>query len=83
MACARCPYTSRYDILWRDEADPEVLCVMLRCCSGPELRILRGSTVLLSELYKTPDGVSARAAALRGRPQAWVEESSTGESAPF
>lgn len=82
MACARCPYTHRYDILWRDDADPEVICVMLRCCSGPELRILRGATVLLSELYKTPDGVHERAAALRGRDLREVLDPGTAPPAP-
>jgi hypothetical protein len=68
VACAKCPYTSRYDVLWRAEADPEVLCVMLRCCSGPELRILRGTQVLRSEIFKSPDAVKERAAALQAQP---------------
>ena len=71
MACARCPYTSRYDILWRDEAEPDVICVMLRCCSGPELRILRAGAVLRSEL-QTPEGVPNGQAPCRGLP-AWPE----------
>ncbi|MEQ1758950.1 MAG: hypothetical protein ABL986_11575 [Vicinamibacterales bacterium] len=54
-------------MIWRDEADPELLCVMLRCCSGPELRILKGSAVLRSELFTTPEDVKARAASLRGQ----------------
>ena len=67
MACARCPYTNRYDVIWRDEADPDLMAVMLRCCSGPELRILRNGAVLLSELFKTPEMVLERANALRGQ----------------
>ena len=69
MACAKCPYTSRYDVLWRDEGDPELKCVMLRCCSGPELRILQGEQVLRSEIFKSPDEVKSRAAALHGQPR--------------
>jgi hypothetical protein len=68
VACARCPYTSRYTVLWRDATNPQLKCVMLRCCSGPELRILDGETVVRSELYKTPDAVQARAEELRGQP---------------
>jgi hypothetical protein len=75
VACARCPYTSRYDILWRDAADPELICVMLRCCSGPELRVLKEGRVLRSELFKTPDDVKARAAELQGQPLAVLAES--------
>jgi hypothetical protein len=67
VACAKCPYTSRYDVLWRHEVDPDLKCVMLRCCSGPELRILQGEQVLRSEIFKSPDEVRSRAAALRGQ----------------
>jgi hypothetical protein len=66
MACARCPYTSKYQLLWQDAADPEVIAVMLRCCAGPELQVRRGSQVLLSEIYKTPPAALARAEELRG-----------------
>ena len=68
MACAKCPYTSRYDVLWRSEADPELICVMLRCCSGPELRILKGTQVLRSEIFKSPTQAQERAEALAGQP---------------
>ena len=66
MACARCPYTSNYELLWQDAADPDVIAVMLRCCAGPELQIRRGRQVLLSEIYATAPAVVARAEALRG-----------------
>lgn len=66
MACARCPYQSNYQLLWRDADDPEVIAVMLRCCAGPELQIRRGSAVLLSEIFKTVPAVVARAEELRG-----------------
>ena len=66
MACAKCPYTKSYQLLWQDQADPDVICVMLRCCAGPELQIRRGSSVLLSELLKTAPAVLARAEELRG-----------------
>ena len=55
-----------YQLLWQDEAHPEVVCVMLRCCAGPELQLRRGSSVLLSELLKTAQAVLARAEELRG-----------------
>jgi hypothetical protein len=66
MACARCPYTSKYQLLWQDEADPGVIAVMLRCCAGPELQIRRGTQVLLSEIFKTAPAVIARAEELKG-----------------
>ena len=66
MACARCPYQQNYELLWRDEPDAEVICVMLRCCAGPELQVRRGRDVLRSEIHKTPDEVRARAERLRG-----------------
>ena len=66
MACARCPYQSNYQLLWRDAEDPEVIAVMLRCCAGPELQIRRASAVLLSEIFKTVPAVVARAEELRG-----------------
>jgi hypothetical protein len=66
MACARCPYTSNYQLLWQDAGDPELIAVMLRCCAGPELQIRRGSMVLSTEIFKTPLAVTARAEELRG-----------------
>jgi len=74
VACAKCPYTSRYDVLWRDATHSNVICVMLRCCSGPELRILRGTDVLRSEIYKSPDDVQKRAQALHGLPLEELEQ---------
>ena len=68
MACARCPYQSNYQLIWRDEADPEVIAVMLRCCAGPELQVRRGTERLLSEIHKTPAAVLERAEQLRGFP---------------
>jgi hypothetical protein len=65
MACARCPYTSNYQLLWQDTADPSVIAVMLRCCAGPELQIRRGPSVLFSEIFKTPSAVVSRAEELR------------------
>jgi len=67
MACAHCPYQSNYQLIWRDEADPEVIAVMLRCCAGPELQLRRGSQRLLSEIFKTPEAVLERAEQLRGQ----------------
>jgi hypothetical protein len=66
MACARCPYTSNYELLWRDIDDPAMIAVMLRCCAGPELQIRRGPAVLVSEIFKTPSTVVSRADELRG-----------------
>jgi hypothetical protein len=66
MACALCPYTSNYQLLWQDAADPDVIAVMLRCCAGPELQVRRGPQVLLSEIFKTAPAVIARAEELRG-----------------
>jgi hypothetical protein len=66
MACARCPYTSNYQLLWQDAGDPDVVAVMLRCCAGPELQIRRGTQVLLSEILATAPAVLARAEQLRG-----------------
>jgi hypothetical protein len=68
MACARCPYQSNYQLIWRDVADPQLIAVMLRCCAGPELQIRRGSERLLSEIFSTPEAVLERAEQLRGQP---------------
>ena len=68
MACARCPYQSNYELLWRREDQPDVICIMLRCCAGPELQIRRGKAVLRSEIFKTVPAVRARAEELRGAP---------------
>ncbi len=65
MACLRCPYTSNYQLLWQDAADPDVIAILLRCCAGPELQIRRGSDVLLSEIFKTAPAVVDRAEELR------------------
>ena len=65
MACANCPYTMNYELLWRDEGDPELICVMLRCCAGPELQVRRGSEVLLDEILPTAAAVRERAQQLR------------------
>ena len=66
MACLKCPYTGNYELLWRDEAEPEVLCVLLRCCAGPELQVRRGAQVLRSEIFPTKSAVLERADELRG-----------------
>ncbi len=66
MACARCPYTTQFQLLWQDEAEPEVICVLLRCCAGPELQVRRGTTVLRSEIFPTKSAVLERAEDLRG-----------------
>ena len=66
MACARCPYQSNFELLWRQDNDPEVMCVMLRCCAGPELQVRRGKQVLRSEIFKTVPAVRERADELRG-----------------
>jgi len=70
VACARCPYTTKFEILWTDADDPEVICVMLRCCAGPELQIRRGTEVLRSEIFKTVPAVRERADQLRDN---WLE----------
>jgi hypothetical protein len=80
MACARCPYQAHYTLIWRDEADPEVIAVMLRCCAGPELQIRRGAERLLCELFQTPEAVLERAEQLRG--QAGRTKIAHGESFP-
>jgi hypothetical protein len=77
MACARCPYTSKYQLLWQHADDPDVIAVMLRCCAGPELQIRRGSQVLLSEIFPTSPAVVARAEELRGRFAAPAPEPTT------
>ena len=61
MACARCPYKMNYELLWAHTEDPEVVCVMLRCCAGPELQVRRGSELLLDEVFPTATHVRARA----------------------
>lgn len=66
MACQRCPYTGNYELLWRDDAEPDVICVLLRCCAGPELQVRRGAQVLLSEIFATKSAVLERAEELRG-----------------
>ena len=65
MACARCPWQNTYQLIWRDEADPELIAVMLHCCSGPELQIRRGAERLHCELLTTREAVLARAEELR------------------
>ena len=54
-----------YELLWTHDADPDVICVMLRCCAGPELQIRRGSELLLDEIFVAPEHVRARAAKLQ------------------
>lgn len=66
MACQKCPYTTNYELLWQDDAEPDVICVLLRCCAGPELQIRRGAQVLASELLPTKSAVIERADELRG-----------------
>jgi hypothetical protein len=68
MACAKCPYTNAYELIWQDAADPAVICVLLRCCAGPELQIRRGPDVLRSELHPTKDAVLERAEMLKSSP---------------
>jgi hypothetical protein len=70
VACAKCPYTANYELLWTDAADPSVICVLLRCCAGPELQIRRGGTVLRSEIFQTVPAVRERADELRN---GWLE----------
>lgn len=65
MACARCPYQQQYEVLWMQHAEPQVICVLLRCCAGPELQVRRGRDVLRSEIYATVPEVRARAEQLR------------------
>jgi hypothetical protein len=75
MACARCPHTEKFQLLWHHPAEPEVIAVMLRCCAGPELQIRRGSRVLLSEIFTASPAVIARAEELRGNlPKSLLQE---------
>jgi hypothetical protein len=61
MACAKCPYQKNFELLWQDAADPEVICVLLRCCAGPDLQLRRGTTVLRGEIFKNVPDARARA----------------------
>jgi hypothetical protein len=65
VACYNCPWLENYDLIWKDEADPRVICVMLWCCAGPELQIRRGEELLLDEYYATKALVYERAEQLR------------------
>lgn len=65
MACYNCPWLQNYDLIWRDESDPSIICVMLWCCAGPELQVRRGDELLLDEFYATKTLVYERAAQLR------------------
>ena len=49
--------------LWR-LADLE--CVMISCCSGAELQVRRGGTIVLRELYPTKSDLYERARDLKG-----------------
>ena len=62
MACARCPYTQSYTLLWEHRGTQAVL---LRCCAGPELQVRDGHTVVVSEIYTTVTDVQRRAEQLR------------------
>jgi hypothetical protein len=73
VACARCPYQSNVELLWQDAGEPDVVCVMLRCCAGPELQIRRGTEVLHGEIFKTVPAVRDRADELR---HTWAAEGS-------
>ena len=65
MACARCPNQKYYELLWTDPADPSVMCVMMRCCAGPEVQLRRDGKTFHSEIFKTVPEVRARAEELR------------------
>ena len=65
MACYGCPYFENYDLIWRDDAEPDVICVMLWCCAGPELQIRRGNAVMIDEFFPTKTQVYERAEQLR------------------
>lgn len=65
MACVHCPYQQNYELLWTRDSPSELICVMLRCCAGPELQVRRGREVLRSEFYRTHAEVRARAEQLR------------------
>jgi hypothetical protein len=69
MACARCPYQKHYELLWQDPDDAELICVLLRCCAGPEIQLRRGGERLLSEIFKTVPEARARAEALQRLPR--------------
>ena len=65
MACAKCPYQKNFELLWRDSRDPELICVLLRCCAGPEVQVRRGDVRLLGEIFKTVPEARSRAEQLR------------------
>ncbi len=66
MACIDCPYIENYSLIWRSGADPELICVFLWCCAGPELQVRRGKEVIANEYYATKSMVYERAEELRG-----------------
>jgi hypothetical protein len=63
MSCAKCPYKMTYEVLWTDARDPDIICVMLHCCAGPEIQVRRASKseVLFDEILGSPAEVRARA----------------------
>lgn len=65
MACYGCPYLQSYDLIWQSADDPQVICVMLWCCAGPELQVRRGDDLLLDEFFPTRLAVYDRAEQLR------------------
>jgi len=65
VACFSCPYLQSYDLIWRDSANPDVICVMLWCCAGPELQVRRGRELVIDEFLATRTLVYERAEQLR------------------
>jgi len=59
--------------LWREK---DVACVMISCCSGAELQLRRGGTIVLRELYPLKSDLYERARELRSEWQAQVRATS-------
>ena len=81
MACIGCPYLQNYDLIWRGVSDPDLICVMLWCCAGPELQVRRGDDILVDEFFSTKALVYERAEQLRDGTFP-ASASATAESAP-
>lgn len=58
--------TSDETLLWREiDDDGERTCVMISCCSGAELQVRRGDTILVRELYPDKSTLYERAQHIR------------------
>ena len=52
-------------VLWRVDGPPPKACVMISCCSGAELQVREGETIVLRELYPDKSTLYERAEQLR------------------